>query len=77
MNPSLERKWSCEEQEDCYIITLSMFGHSVSDRILKAQFTESYYRMEMLRCSIQRLQRKMVDVILPFQCGKFRSDWEL
>ena len=71
------RQWSCLQEESGYKIELVVGNKRVTEFIDRIHWENSLCQLDLLRCVIQRLQRKMFYSIFPTYRGRFQCDWEL
>lgn len=71
------RYWHCQEKMGGYLVTLTVGDKQVNEFIDRVHWENSLCQSDLLRCVIQRLQRKITNAIFPMYKGRFNCDMEL
>lgn len=71
------RQWDCLQEEEGYTVCLAVGCKSVTEFIDRNHWENCLCKPDLLRCAIQRLQRKMFYSIFPTWRGRFNCDMEL
>jgi hypothetical protein len=71
------RQWRCSQEESGYNIELVVGNKCVTEFIDRVHWENSLCQPDLLRCVIQRLQRKVFYSIFPTHRGRFNCDMEL
>lgn len=71
------RQWCCSQEESGYNIELVVGNKRVTEFIDRAHWEYARWKSDLLRCVVQRLQRKMYYGIFPTYQGRFQCDMEL
>lgn len=71
------RQWRCSQEESGYNIVLVVGNMRVTEFIDRTHWECARWQSDLLRCVIQRLQRKMFYSIFPTYQGRFQCDMEL
>ena len=70
-----KRQWWVQEKLGGYLVHLRVNDYEINEFIDRVHWEESVCSVDLLRTTINRLQRKMVDVIFPLYRGRFDCDW--
>jgi len=71
-----KRQWWAQEKLGGYLVNLRVNDYEINEFIDRIHWEESVCSVDLLRTTINRLQRKMVDVIFPTYRGRFNCDWD-
>ena len=71
------RQWRCLQEESGCNIELVVGNKRVTEFIKRDHWEYARWQSDLLRCVIQRLQRKMYYGIFPTHWGRFQCDMEL
>tara|TARA_R100000655_G_scaffold110133_1_gene168190 strand:+ start:82010 stop:82432 length:423 start_codon:yes stop_codon:yes gene_type:complete len=70
-----KRQWWAQEKLGGYLVNLRVNDYEINEFIDRIHWEESVCSVDLLRTTVNRLQRKMVDVIFPLYRGRFDCDW--
>lgn len=71
------RYWNCQEKMGGFVVSLAVGERESNEFIDRAHWENCLCKPDLLRCVIQRLQRKMFYSIFPTWRGRFNCDMEI